>query len=120
MGQQGDKPIQQGGSQRGPAQLDSARQNRGIHQADVTIDSPDDLPQASGGSVGSERRRAQSADESAGAGRRASPENANPPVRSSEQDGNESEDDENEDGLPGGGRGSESERPPHPNSRWGS
>jgi hypothetical protein len=51
------EPTQIGGSQRGPAQLDHAKRNRGIHEADVTIDAPDERPLSSGETVESQRRR---------------------------------------------------------------
>jgi hypothetical protein len=51
-------PMQDGGSQRGTYPLDEGRRRRGFHEADVTIDSPEDHPLSAGGAEGAERRRA--------------------------------------------------------------
>jgi hypothetical protein len=51
-------PMQDGGSQRGTHPLDEGRRRRGFHEADVTIDSPEDHPLSAGGAEGAERRRA--------------------------------------------------------------
>jgi hypothetical protein len=78
------KNVQTGGSQPGPAQLDTARRNRGIHEADVTIDAPDDEPWAARSTGEPESRRIEPAEPRSGGGSR-SQEDA-------DEDKNESDD----------------------------
>jgi hypothetical protein len=115
------KSNQIGASQRGPAQLDTAKQNQGLDERDVTTDA-EQQPLAAGGTVDSDRRRAQDPDQ-----RSAAPISA--PDDEDEDDDLDDEDPDDDDdseldarhaAQPGGNQASESERPPGgENRRWG-
>lgn len=102
-----------GGSDRGPTELDTAVENRGIPEDDVTIGDEDEEALSAGAtSAEVEHEEARRRPEGGAAGHRRQEE---PPARAPDDEAEAAA----RGGQPGGDRPSESERPDGTASRWG-